>query len=138
MFQVLALCQSETDAGAHWQMVSCELCVSTLFALIQCRPQINSLKASQDNETFFLFADQIGRALGMFSKRQERVSIIIILIPFVRIVEKKIPEFSFRVFVHIVLTNKFYLQFFLISFQFFYKERGDSKLVCTNCQRFVS
>ena len=21
MFQVLALCQSETDAGAHWQMV---------------------------------------------------------------------------------------------------------------------
>ena len=53
MFQVLALCQSETDAGAHWQMVSCELCVSTLFALIQCRPQINSLKASQDNETFF-------------------------------------------------------------------------------------
>lgn len=112
MFQVLALCQSETDAGAHWQMVSCELCVSTLFALIQCRPQINSLKASQDNETFFLFADQIGRALGMFSKRQERVSIIIILIPFVWIVEKKIPEFSFRVFVHIVLTNKFYLLFF--------------------------
>lgn len=83
MFQVLALCQSETDAGAHWQMVLCELYVSTLFALIQCRPQINSLKASQDNEIFFLFADQIGRALGMFSKRQERVSIIIILIPFV-------------------------------------------------------
>ena len=74
----------------------------------------------------------------MFSKRQERVSIIIILIPFVWIVEKKIPEFSFRVFVHIVLTNKFYLLSFLISFQFFYKERGDSKLVCTNCQRFVS
>ena len=73
MFQVLALCQSETDAGAHWQMVM---------------------------KLFFLFADQIGRALGMFSKRQERVSII--------------------------------------SFQFFYKERGDSKLVCTNCQRFVS
>ena len=82
---MLALCQSETDAGAHWQMVM---------------------------KLFFLFADQIGRALGMFSKRQERVSIIIILIPFVRIVEKKIPEFSFRVFVHIVLTNKFYLLFF--------------------------
>ena len=55
MFQVLALCQSETDAGAHWQMVSCELCVSTLFALIQCRPQINSIKASQDNEIFFFY-----------------------------------------------------------------------------------
>lgn len=82
---MLALCQSETDAGAHWQMVM---------------------------KLFFLFADQIGRALGMFSKRQERVSIIIILIPFVWIVEKKIPEFSFRVFVHIVLTNKFYLLFF--------------------------
>ena len=76
MFQVLALCQSETDAGAHWQMVLCELYVSTLFALIQ----IHYLKIMK---FFFLFADQIGRALGMFSKRQERVSIIIILIPFV-------------------------------------------------------
>ena len=74
MFQVLALCQSETDAGAHWQMVLCELYVSTLFALIQCRPQINSVKASQDNEFFFFYLQiKLGGLWGCFRRDKKEL-----------------------------------------------------------------